>query len=87
MPVEWTVDGKGLYVIKAARRQPSHETEVVIHDVATGAEKPWRVLVPPDPVGVTRRWIRALAVTPDGRSYAYHYIRQTPDLWVVEGLR
>jgi hypothetical protein len=49
--------------------------------------KPWRVLVPPDRVGVIRMWLGTLRVTPDGRSYAYHYVHRDEQLWVVEGLR
>ena len=60
---------------------------MVIHDLATGAEKPWRVLVPPDPVGVERKFIDPLVIAPDGRFYAYGYIRASTDLFVVEGLR
>jgi hypothetical protein len=87
LPLQWTADGRGLYVLRQQQRHPRHEAEVVIHDLATGAEKPWRVLVPPDPVGVERRFIDPLVVTPDGRAYAYGYIRASTDLFVVEGLR
>jgi hypothetical protein len=86
-PWQWTADGKGLYVLRQATRHPTHEAHVVVHDLATGAEKPWRVLTPADPVGVERRFVDPLVVTPDGRAYAYGYIRASTDLFVVEGLR
>jgi eukaryotic-like serine/threonine-protein kinase len=85
-PIQWTADGRGLYVKRQQPRHPRHETEIVIHDLATGAEKPWRVLVPPDPVGVERRF-DSLVIAPDGRSYAFGYIRASTDLFVVAGLR
>jgi hypothetical protein len=85
-PLQWTADGKGLYVRRRPPGHPRHEAEIVVHDLATGAEKPWRVLVPPDPVGVARRF-DAIVVARDGRAYAFGYIRGSTDLFVVGGLR
>jgi hypothetical protein len=52
--------------------------------VGTGARRPWRTVIPPDPTGVVR--IFPVLVTPDGRSYAYSYGRYLSTLYVVSGL-
>jgi dipeptidyl aminopeptidase/acylaminoacyl peptidase len=92
-PVQWTADGKGLYLMRRPLARPRPEAVVVVHDIATGSERPWRVLVPPDPVGAVPDGVYLsgfpgnLVVTPDGTSYAYSYILQNSDFYVVEGLR
>ncbi|MBI5479244.1 MAG: serine/threonine-protein kinase [Deltaproteobacteria bacterium] len=86
-PLQWTADGRALYVLRQPPRHPKLEAEVVVHDLAAGTERLWRVLAPPDPVGAHRPFIKALMVTPDGRSYSYWYVRANTDLYVVEGLR
>jgi hypothetical protein len=73
--------------------RPRPEAVVVVHDIATGSERPWRVLVPPDPVGMppewqgVNQWPWHFAMTPDGTSYAYSYWQSNSDFYVVEGLR
>ena len=54
-------------------------------DVATGARRPWKVIVPPDPAGVLA--ISPILITPDGKSYAYSYRRLLDDLFLVTGLK
>lgn len=41
--------------------------------------------MPPDPAGIAA--IGGMAVTPNGKSYAYSYVRSLADLYVVEGLK
>ena len=53
-------------------------------DTMTGARTPWRVIRPPDPIGVVR--LEGLHLTPDGRSYVYNIRRIVSTLFVVEGL-
>jgi eukaryotic-like serine/threonine-protein kinase len=53
--------------------------------VRSGRKELWKDLSPPDTAGVTNAG--ALAVTPDGKFYAYSYIRFLADLYVVEGLK
>jgi eukaryotic-like serine/threonine-protein kinase len=87
-PLQWTADGRGLFMAKLRGERPAHPIEVSIVELATGKRTPWRTLVPPDIVGVRRRAHRAgIRVTPDGRWYAYPYSRTIADLYVVEGLR
>jgi Tol biopolymer transport system component len=55
------------------------------YDLVTGERKPWRELVPADRAGVYIANI--FDITPDARWYAYSYVRDLSDLYLVEGLR
>jgi hypothetical protein len=55
-------------------------------DAATGRREPWLETSPPDGAGVTLPNPFFVA-TPDGRYYAYAYLRTLSDLFLVEGLR
>jgi serine/threonine protein kinase/Tol biopolymer transport system component len=55
------------------------------YDTMTGERKPWRDLVPADRAGVYI--VHLFDVTPDARWYAYSYVRDLSDLYLVEGLR
>jgi hypothetical protein len=81
-PVDWADDGRSLFVIPSGGR--GHSLRVVRLDTRTGARTPWRVIRPPDPVGVGG--LEGLRVTPDGRSYVYNIRRIVSTLFVVEGL-
>jgi hypothetical protein len=54
-------------------------------DPATGRRESWRELGPPDQAGVVG--VGNIAITADGRAYAYNYARQLSDLYVVAGLQ
>jgi dipeptidyl aminopeptidase/acylaminoacyl peptidase len=77
--LQWTADGRALYVgsfeipISAARIE-----------LATGRRTPWRTLNLPDPAGVSAG---GMVLTPDGQGYAYWYIRELSDLYLVDGLK
>jgi hypothetical protein len=51
----------------------------------TGERKPWRDLVPADRAGVFN--VTVFDITPDARWYAYSYVRDLSDLYLVQGLR
>jgi DNA-binding winged helix-turn-helix (wHTH) protein/dipeptidyl aminopeptidase/acylaminoacyl peptidase len=78
-PIQWTADGKALYV----RREGGLPMPVLRVDVATGTKQMWKELMPADRAGVL--WLDPL-VTPDGRAYVYTYQRWLTDLYVVDGL-
>ena len=78
-PIQWTADGKGIYV----RREGDLPMPVLRVDVATGAKQVWKELMPADRAGVL--WLDPL-VTPDGRGYVYTYHRLLTDLYLVDGL-
>ena len=52
--------------------------------LSTGQVEPWREIAPADRSGVIG--INQVAVTPDGRAYAYSLARLLSDLYVVTGL-
>lgn len=53
--------------------------------LASGQLEPWREIAPADRSGVVG--INHVAVTPDGRAYAYSFARLLSDLYVVTGLK
>jgi eukaryotic-like serine/threonine-protein kinase len=55
------------------------------YDTVTGERKPWRDLVPADRAGVYVANI--FDITPDARWYAYSYVRDLSDLYLVDGLQ
>ena len=80
--IAWSPDGGHAFV--AGSSQPPFR--VFRADVTTGHRAPWLDTSPPDPAGVDQLGIAA-TLTPDGRYYAYSYLRTLSDLFLVEGLR
>jgi Tol biopolymer transport system component len=80
-PINWSSDGKSLWVFQAGET-PARVYQV---DVTTGKRELWKELRPADPAGT--RGINRVLITPDGKSYAYHYNRFLSELFLVEGLR
>jgi len=78
-PRQWSVDGRFLYV----RSRFVVPAEIHRLDLSAGRRELWKTLVPPDNVDL----ILTTAISPDGKSYCYDYIRGTADLFVVEGLK
>jgi predicted Ser/Thr protein kinase len=78
-PIGWTNDGR-LYVFR--REAPAR---VYRYDPRTGQKELWKELMPRDAAGVSE--IARAIPTPDGKAYAYIYIRTLSDLYLVEGLK
>ena len=77
----WTIDG---YVVISADSFwiPGRIDRV---ELASGRRESWKRLAPDDPTGVTQVW--PFAVSRNGQSYAYSYIRSfVDDLYVVDGV-
>lgn len=55
------------------------------YDTVTGEKQLWRELVPSDGAGVYS--INMFDITPDARWYAYSYVRDLSDVYLVDGLR
>jgi len=53
--------------------------------VASGRRELWKELAPVDRAGLNS--IARVAVTPDGRTYAYSYLRILSFLQLVEGMK
>ena len=81
VPLRWAANGSSMYMWRAA------QTTALIYqvDLATGKQQLVREIVPPSPAGIVG--LRAVAITPDGRSYVYGYTRLLSDLYVVGGLK
>jgi hypothetical protein len=80
-PVEWSADGRSLYVYRAGELP----ARVYRLELATGKRSFWKQLMPADPAGVSR--IGPIRLTPDGKWYVYGYHRILSDLFVAEGLK
>jgi hypothetical protein len=77
-PVQWTADGRALYVYRARERQ------VWLVDVETGKARLWKQLPRLTGWGGKFGWFR---VTPGGTAYVYTTRRGFSELYLVEGLR
>ena len=75
--------GSGRYIIGSER--VGVPLELFRYDTLTGDKKPWKKLVPADQAGVYI--INMFDVTPDEKYYAYSYVRDLSDVYLVEGLR
>ena len=81
MPVQWTADGRRLYVFDPGE-VPARLFTV---EIQRGERRLVREIEPRDPVGVSG--IASIAITRDGQAYAYSYGQVLSDLFLVEGLR
>ena len=79
--LQWSSDGRLLYVRRAASWPPAVDRV----DVATGHRERWKTIQPADPVGVDS--IIRILITPDGKAYCHDYVRFLSQLFIVEGLK
>jgi hypothetical protein len=79
--VAWLGDGSHL-LVRERRGLPNRVFRVAVD---TGQRELWREFMPPDPAGVLD--VVGIVTTPDGKYYAYSYIRIVTDLYLLEGLR
>ena len=80
-PVNWSADGKALYIYQAGELP----AKVYRLDVTTGKRDLWKELMPSDHAGVAL--IGPILMSADGKSYVYGYHRALSDLYLVEGLK
>ena len=81
VPIQWTSDGRSLYV----RRWDEIPARVFRLDLGTGRRELWKQIMPADHTGVIK--ISGILPTPDGRAYGYSYLRILSELYVAEGLK
>jgi Tol biopolymer transport system component len=81
VPLQWTPDGKALYVWRTLAWPPAVDRV----DVATGRREQWKSIQPADPVGVDS--VFRIVISPDGRAYCHDYVRFLSELFIVEGLK
>ena len=79
-PMRWRDDGRALFV-----RQGKLPAKIFALDAATGQRTLVREIGPRDTVGVDG--VVDTRLTPDGKSYAYVYIRSLYSLYQVTGLK
>jgi hypothetical protein len=80
-PLQWTADGRGVYVM--ARNGLAFSISRL--EVATGRRALWKEIVPSDPAGFQNIW--SFFISADEKSYAYSYSRTLADLYLVSGLK
>ena len=81
IPIRWNGDGRSLFIFRG-QEMPA---KLYRFDVSTQQREPWKELMPSDPAGVSMT--NFVALTPDGKSYAFTYERTLSDLYLVEGLK
>jgi serine/threonine protein kinase/WD40 repeat protein len=80
-PVAWSEDGQSLWLFRRGE-VPAHVYRL---DIASGRRELWKTLIPSDSAGVYS--ILYFQVTPDGRAYAYSYMRLLSQLYLAKGLK
>jgi len=75
------LDGRSIYVYRPAQSP----ARIYLLDSSNGRRSLWRELSPFDPAGLGV--ILNVAITPNGKSYAYDYGQVLSDLYLVEGLK
>jgi eukaryotic-like serine/threonine-protein kinase len=76
---QWSEDGRTLYV-----SQWGNPLSVFSMDVQSGERRLWKKFEVPDPAGVRGS---TFMISRNARSYAYSYIRELDELYLVEGLK
>jgi Tol biopolymer transport system component len=79
--IGWTQEGGHLFFYRIGD-VPGRVTRL---DTESGRTELWKELKPEDLAGVVR--VHPICVAPDGRSWAYSYVRVLSNLYVVEGLK
>jgi Tol biopolymer transport system component len=83
-PLQWSADGRSLYV--QASTDTEREIEIDLVDIGTGTRRPWKRLVASDPASFYS-FEPDVRITRDGSAYAYSCPRYLSDLYLVDGLR
>ena len=77
LPIVCSADGAWLYV-------QTDDAQIARVHLDSGRREVVRRLIPPDPAGLSD--ILRVVMTPDGRAYAYSYVRALSALYLVEGI-
>jgi Tol biopolymer transport system component len=79
--IAWSADGRSAYVY----HDDKTSAPVYRLDLAAGKRELVTTLAPVDPAGVTS--VLNVRMTADGKTYAYSFLREMSDLFLVEGVR
>lgn len=79
--VRWAGDGENIFIWQRG------EIPAIVYkyNPATGNKEKWLELMPENPFGVYQ--IGSIKLTPDGKTYAYSYMRESSDLYLIEDLK
>jgi eukaryotic-like serine/threonine-protein kinase len=79
--IRWSGDGRAAYVYH------DEKTSATVYrlDVGTGKRERFATLAPGDPAGVTS--VHRVRMTADGKTFAYSYLREQSDLFLVQGAK
>ena len=80
-PVRFSSDGKTLYV----QEEQTIPMRVDRYDIGSGRLELWKELSVADAAGLSS--ISRVVLTPDGKTYAYSYLRILSYLQLVDGMR
>jgi Tol biopolymer transport system component len=81
LPLRFSPDGRALLFMTRGEIP----AKIYRYDIASGSKELWRELVPADRAGLNS--IARAVITPDGRTYAYSYLRVLSYLQLVEGMK
>lgn len=81
LPMRFSPDGRTLFVMTRG----DVPAKVYRYDVVSGRKELWKELAPADRAGLNA--IARAVVTPDGRTYAYSYLRVLSYLQLVDGMK
>jgi eukaryotic-like serine/threonine-protein kinase len=80
-PIRFSADGRTLY----CQEDSTIPLKIVRYDMASGRMDPWKEVMVADAAGLNS--ISRFTVTPDGKAYAYSYLRVLSYLQLVEGMK
>ena len=85
-PLEWGSDGRSVFVRPRRGDTQSQLTDRVVRlDLATGRRETWRDIRPVDTSAMTS--VNVSAISPDGKTLGFTYVRNNNDLYAVDGWR
>jgi hypothetical protein len=84
-PVQWAADGRSIYVRQDFQPGNPDKVTVFLVELATGRRTLWKEFSPSEFSRGAN--LLPIAITMDGRSYAYTYIHGGHNLYLIEGLK
>jgi hypothetical protein len=81
IPIGWRDDNRSLFLI--THHDDNKTIPLSALDLASGRKTEWKEIHPTRPVDQVLK----VAVTPDGRAYAYNFLVKMSELYVADGVR
>lgn len=78
--IRWADDGENIFVWK----RDGLPAIVYKYNLASGTKEKWLTLMPKDPLA---NQMVGIKLTPNGKTYAYYYIRESSDLYLMDSLK